>query len=104
MAIADRSGLPLAVCCGSASPHEITLLEGTIEAILTSHYPERLIGDKAYDSDEHDERIEKKYTTELIAPHRKGRRKERTQDGRKLRRYTRRRGNAPPPPGAGRRT
>ena len=66
------------------------LVESTIEAILTSHYPGRLIGDRAYDSDVHDERIAERFGTELIAPHRKNRKRPRTQDGRVLRRYVRR--------------
>ena len=90
MAITDGAGLPVAVRCGSASPHEITLLEGTIERTLTSHYPERLIGDRAYDSDEHDKRVREKYDCELIAAHRKNRKRAKTQDGRVLRRSKRR--------------
>ena len=62
----------------------------TIGAILASHYPERLIGGKAYDSDEHERRVAEKYDTELIAPHRRNRKKAKTQDGRVLRRYKRR--------------
>jgi len=50
---------------------------------------ERLIYDKAADSDELRERL-KKRGIELIAPHRSNRRKKKTQDGRPLRRYKRR--------------
>jgi hypothetical protein len=32
MALADGSGLPLAVCAASASPHEVTLVGATLEA------------------------------------------------------------------------
>lgn len=49
--------------------------------------PERLIGDKAYDSEPLDRRLAER-GIEMNAPHRKYRRK--TQDGRKLRRYKRR--------------
>jgi len=52
--------------------------------------PQRLIGDKAYDSDRLDEELRKHYGTEMISPHRRGRRRTPTQDGRPLRRYTRR--------------
>lgn len=53
--------------------------------------PERLIGDKAYDSDPLDEQMRTRYGTEVIAPHRCNRLPERrTQDGRPLRRYRRR--------------
>lgn len=51
--------------------------------------PEKLIGDKAYDSDGLDEEL-KAEGIELIAPHRSGRTKKQTQDRRKLRRYCRR--------------
>jgi len=51
--------------------------------------PERLIGDKAYDSDPLDAKLAEN-GVELIAPHRSNRKKARTQDGRKLRRYRRR--------------
>jgi transposase len=48
-----------------------------------------LIGDRAYDSDPLDASLQAE-GIEMIAPHRKGRKKEQTQDGRKLRRYKRR--------------
>ncbi len=51
MAIADRAGLPLALWIESASPHEVTLVEKTLDQMLIDEQPECLIGDKAYDSD-----------------------------------------------------
>ncbi len=51
--------------------------------------PERLIGDRAYDSDLLDAKLAER-GVELIAPHRRNRKKARTQDGRKLRRYRKR--------------
>ena len=90
MAIADRSGLPLAVCATSASPHEVTLVEETLDARFVDEAPVRLIGDRAYDSDPLDQRIKNEYGTELIAPHRSNRSRKKTQDGRVLRRYCRR--------------
>ena len=51
MALADSSGLPLSVCAASASPHEVTLVEATLRASFAGEEPERLIGDRAYDSD-----------------------------------------------------
>jgi len=89
MAIADRSGLPVAVHLASASPHEITLIEPTLDHRFTVAQPERMIGDKAYDSDPVDERLRQR-GVDLIAPHRDNRRKPSTQDGRPLRRYRRR--------------
>ena len=90
MAIAERHGLPVAVGIGSASPHETRLVEATVEQRFTAATPERMIGDRAYDSDPLDERLHKQYGIELIAPHKGGRRRPKTQDGRKLRRYCRR--------------
>ena len=51
--------------------------------------PERLIGDKAYDSDPLDARLADQGIA-MIAPHRRNRTKPKTQDGRVLRRYKRR--------------
>jgi len=89
MAVADRTGLPVAISVASASPHEVTLVETTLEVRFTKGCPQRLIGDKAYDSDPLNERLAEN-GVELIAPHRSGRKKAKTQDGRKLRRYHRR--------------
>jgi len=89
MAVADRSGLPIALYVESASPHEVTLVENTLKAKFVDEKPRRLIGDKAYDSDKLDEQL-RKQGVELIAPHKNNRRKPATQDGRPLRRYKRR--------------
>ena len=90
MAIADRRGLPLAVGIASASPHETRLVESTVEQRFTAALPGCLIGDRAYDSDPLDARLEQQHGIELIAPHKSNRRRPKTQDGRKLRRYCRR--------------
>lgn len=87
MAVADRSGLPIALHIESASPHEVTLVEDTLATTFLGDLPERLIGDRVYDTDRLDE-VLRDGGVEMIAPHRRGRRK--TQDGRKLRRYKRR--------------
>lgn len=89
MAVADSSGLPLAVYAESASPHKVTLVRETLLQSFTSGRPERLIGDKVYDSDPLDAELDAE-GIELIAPHRKNRKKLATQDGRPLRRYKRR--------------
>lgn len=52
--------------------------------------PERLIGDKAYDSDRLARRLRARYRIQLIAPHRDNRCRPATQDGRCLRRARRR--------------
>ena len=89
LALADGDGLPLAVHAASASPHEVTLVAETLAQVFTAERPERLIGDKAYDSDPLDEELAGQ-GIEMIAPHKSNRKKEPTQDGRKLRRYKRR--------------
>ena len=86
MAIADRQGRPVAVLVESATPHEVTLVHATLGERFVSQLPARLIGDNAYESDRLDAELAR-HGVELIAPHR---RKQRTQDGRPLRRYRRR--------------
>jgi hypothetical protein len=70
MAISDGHGFPLAVHVASASPHETKLVEATLEERFFADLPERLIGDRAYDSDRLDERLMNHYGIEMIAPHR----------------------------------
>jgi transposase len=89
MAIGDGHGLPLAVHVASASPHEVTLVDATLDARFLDELPPRLIGDKAYDSDRLDRHLAAQYAIELIAPHRPNR-STITQDGRPLRRRRRR--------------
>ena len=90
MAIADANGPPIAECVASASPHEVKLVEQTIDATFLDDAPDRLIGDKAYGSDPLDEILRKDRGIELSAPHKRNRRRVQTQDGRALRRYCRR--------------
>jgi transposase len=90
MAIADASGLPVSAHVESASPHEIKLVEDTIDSGFTEYAPDKLVGDKAYDSDSLDEHLKESRGIEMIAPHKGNRIRRRTQDGRKLRRYKRR--------------
>ena len=87
MAVADCGGLPVAVRVTSASPNESTLVEQTLDGRHVSQLPKRLIGDKAYDSDSLDRRMQER-GVEMIAPNRRKRTK--TQDGRSLRRYKKR--------------
>jgi transposase len=89
MGIADRHGLPVALRTESASPAEVKLVEQTMEERIVAEVPERLIGDKAYDSDRLDQQLMQNYGTEMIAPNKKNRRMP-TQDGRPLRRFVRR--------------
>jgi transposase len=88
MGIADRHGLPVALRTESASPAEVKLVEPTLEERIVADVPERLIGDKAYDSDRLDENLMQTYGIEMIAPNRAKR--SQTQDGRPLQSYVRR--------------
>ena len=69
MVILDASGLPLAVHTDSASPHEVTLVQATLDETFTVGRLQRIIGDRAYDRDP------------------RNRKRPATQDGRPLRRY-----------------
>lgn len=90
MIMVDAKGLPIAVNTGSASPHESSLVEPLFDFMVTVDFPERLIGDKAYDSDKLDQAMMHQ-GVDMISPHRSNRKPEnKTQDGRKLRRYKRR--------------
>jgi len=89
MLIGDANGLPVAAHVASASPHEITLVEETLDRVWAHGTPEKLIGDKAYDSDGADAKLLEERQIELIAPNKENRIRK-TQDGRKLRRYCRR--------------
>jgi transposase len=89
MVIADASGLPLGVHTSSARPHEVTLVEATLDEVVTVGRPERLVGDRAYDSDPLDQRLAAQGIN-LIAPHKSNRKRAVTQDSRALRQYKRR--------------
>ena len=86
MAVVDRNGLPVAIGIASASPHEVTLVEATIQNRFTDEKPAKIIGDRAYDSDPLDRALAEQ-GIEMIAPHKSNRKKPPTQDGRPLRRY-----------------
>jgi transposase len=88
-AVADRSGLPLAACAASASPHEVTFVAPTLDSRFVDDLPRRLIGDRGYDADPLDAAL-LQLGIEMIAPHRRNRTRPKTQDGRPLRRYRRR--------------
>lgn len=66
------------------------VVEAALDDSLIDELPDRLIGDKAYDSDKLDERLWNDRGVKLIATHRRGRKRPATQDGRELRRYKRR--------------
>lgn len=91
MVLSDGHGTPLSANIHSASPAEVTLIEPLLNnAVADWGQPQRLIYDKAADSDPLRERLWKQRGIDLVCPHRKRRKRARTQDGRKLRRYRRR--------------
>lgn len=87
MALTDAHGLPIAVRTFSARPNEVTLAERTVRSSPLK--PERVIADRAYDSDKLRTSLAKR-GIKLICPHRRNRTRKATQDGRTLRRYCRR--------------
>lgn len=97
MVVVDGKGLPLGVFVASASPAEVTLVHPTLATIAVPRMgpgrpkskPDRLIGDKAYDSEALRDALAVR-DIELIAPHRSNRVRAAQQDGRPLRRYKRR--------------
>ena len=90
MILVDARGLPVAIDTASAGVHESQLVQQLFGFMLTAEAPERVIGDKAYDSDGLDAELDAQ-GVEMIAPHRSNRKaKHKTQDGRALRRYRRR--------------
>src|SRR2546427_9288922 len=91
MVLVDGQGLPLGVRLESASPSEVTLAEATLDEVRVPRRkgrprqkPERVIGDRGYDSDPLRQRLQKR-GIELIAPYRKNNQGRRYEDGRKLR-------------------
>jgi hypothetical protein len=70
VAVADRSGLPVAVLIENVSPHGVKLAESTLSEMIVPEVPQSLIGDAAYNSDKLDTEL-KLYGIQLIAPHRR---------------------------------
>ena len=97
MVVVDGQGLPLGISIASASPAEVTLVDAALQTVSVPRAgrgrprcrPQRLIGDRAYDSDPLRRRLARR-GIELSSPHRRNRVRPKTQDGRKLRRYRRR--------------
>lgn len=89
MAVADSAGLPLAVSIADGSRHDVTLVDQTLDEAITEYLPQKLIGDKAFDSARLEQQLHEERDIELIAPKRSNNIRRR-QDGRALRRYKRR--------------
>ena len=88
MVLVDGQGVPLGVHLSAATPAEHSLAIATLEERVTERLPDRIIADKGYDA-RYLWTAMKERGVELIAPHLRNR-KNRYQDGRKLRRYRRR--------------
>lgn len=89
MLLVDGTGLPLSIEVDSTRPGEVTLIEPLLEQVVVARLPNRLIYDRAADSDPLRKRLARR-GVELICPHRRGRKRSATQDGRPLRRYRKR--------------
>lgn len=72
MIMVDASGVPLAVHTCSASPTEVTFVQDTLDASFGMDFPNRLVGDKTYDSDGLDAELADP-GIEMIAPNRRNR-------------------------------
>lgn len=83
MAIVDEKGFPISLAVMSATPHESRLVSDTLDMKATHENPQCLTGDKAYDSDPLDEELTR-VGVEMIAPHKKNRKKPVTQNEEKL--------------------
>lgn len=67
-----RHGLPVAVSSHAANHREVTLLKLNFDFRMIEANPENLIGNKASDSDQFDEEMQKDVTN-FIAPHKSNR-------------------------------
>ena len=47
MGLTDAFGLPIAVDATSAQPHEIKLVDQTLDACFTEYLPEKVVGDRS---------------------------------------------------------
>ena len=70
MAVADSSGFQVGMYTSSASPHEVTLVQATIDGTITLRRLRRINGDRTYDSKTLDTMLAEQ-GIELIAPHRR---------------------------------
>lgn len=91
--LVSREGVPLAAVSAPASVGETKLVEPVLQqwndtsSSCPNFWPEIIIADKAYDSDRL-RAVTASVGIRLLAPHRRNRRPEnRTNDGRRMRRY-----------------
>ena len=84
MVATDSQAIPLGGYLCLASPAAVTLVEATLSSLEPKASIQPLIADKAGDSQSWRERLADQHI-ELMAAHRKNRKKSPTQDGRPLR-------------------
>ena len=89
MLMVDGEGIPLSVHVTGANHAEVNLIEPLIDQRVLPNKPQRLMYDRAADSDPLRQRLAVN-DVELICHHRKSRKKPPTQDVRKARRLSRR--------------
>ena len=88
LVLVDGAGTPLGAYLDAASPAEVTLLEKTLASQPIRGTPERLIGDRGYDSNAA-RRFLKRRRIQPIIPARSNKTQATDQDGRCRRRYRR---------------
>jgi transposase len=86
MLLVDGRGLPLSVMTIEANVAEVNTIETLVDIQVAGKRPKHLLYDRAADADWLRESLRNR-GTELVCPHRRGRKKKPTQDGRSLRRY-----------------
>jgi transposase len=97
MVVVDGQGIPLGGTITSASPAEVTLAEEALETVKVPRQgrgrpktrPKKLIGDKAYDSDQLRQSLARRGIS-LLVPFRRNRQNKRKQSERVWRSYRRR--------------
>lgn len=89
MLMIDGEGIPLSAFITSANDAEVNTIETLVENRVLEKQPQRLLYDRAADADWVRASLRTR-NIELICPHRHGRKKPPLQDGRALRRYSRR--------------
>ena len=89
MLMVDGQGIPLSAFTLAANHAEVHAIETLVDVRVCNRMPEHLLYDKAADADWLRTSLSGR-GVDLVCPHRRGRKRRATQDGRKLRRYKRR--------------
>ena len=85
-AVVDGKGLPIRLALSAGQQHDSIAATDLLDGLASDCL---FLADRAYDSDQLDQEL-RKAGVEMISPHRQNRKKRKTQDGRRLRRYERR--------------